>query len=515
MSVKRFVAADMRRALELVREEMGPDAIILSNRRVKGGVEIFCTLEMAPSIPASKRALATDDEVISSPLNSDSAWGDQIAVDQAVAENNQRFKPASNYNKPAIPNNSSHKTSMQLADEIEQAREKMLSVRRHEKNSESSNRFQLNNNKGLGHNSDADEYNIASEEVTSNSFTSAKQVRSFEVRAQEKVKQDQNSQLNTLQTELADMRNLLEQQLGRMAWGQVAAQTPLQANLYRRFNRLGLSTSASESLIKSISIKSLGKSNVKKPTLSTAWPEVLATLSHQLPVVKSDPVDGGGIFAFIGPTGVGKTTTIGKLAARYVLKHGAENVTLVTTDTYRIAACDQLRSLGRILNVPVRVVDDSHSLPTVLAGLHKNNLVLIDTAGFRCGDKLLDEQLLILSQQKSVKKLLVLSANSQVQSLQDCAKTYSKAGLSGCILTKLDECSSLGGVLGMVLENDLPVIYTTDGQEIPQDIDCARGHQLVAKAVSLMKDNAVDEMALADDFSNIGNGHEETVRMQH
>jgi len=509
MSVKRFVAADMRRALELVREEMGSDAIILSNRRVKEGVEIFCTLEVAPSIPVAKRALATDAQILSSPLSSDSAWGDQAAVDQAVAENKQYFRSDFSYNKSSTRKNPSHKTSVQLANEIEKAREKMLLARRQEKETEDSDWPQLKNNKEHG----AAVTNLA---VESNRYSSSQKVASFELRAQEKVTEVQDNQLDRLQAELADMRSLLEQQLGRMAWGQVAAQTPLQANLYRRFNRLGLSTSASETLIKTIEVKtSAGKSASKKMTLSTAWSEALATLSHQLPVNKSDPVDQGGIFAFIGPTGVGKTTTIGKLAARYVLKHGAEKVTLVTTDTYRIAACDQLRSLGRILNVAVRVVDDSYSLPTVLAGLHKNHLVLIDTAGFRCGDGLLEEQLAILSQQKMVKKLLVLSANSQIQSLQGCARTYQKSGLSGCILTKLDECASLGGALSMVLESNLPVVYTTDGQEIPQDIDCARGHQLVAKAVSLMKDNTLNEMALADNFSAISLNHSETVQMQH
>lgn len=495
MSVKRFVAADMRRALELVREELGPEAIILSNRRIKEGVEILCTLEESPSIPAPKRALASDEQVISSPLVSDSAWGDQAAIDQAVAENEARFAPVS-APQPSFENafsaaSSGQRSSTDLADEIERAREKMLAAKRlDEQQQERPERI------GAA---------PASQQQTQREDAN---VASFESRLKQQVNQEQDNKLNSLQSELSGMRQLLEQQLGRMAWGQMASQSPLQANLYRRFNRLGLSTEASEVLIKSLA---LNHAPNKPQSMAQAWPEALATLSHQLPVVERDIVDGGGVFAFVGPTGVGKTTTIGKLAARYVLKHGSDKVTLVTTDTYRIAACDQLRSLGRILNVKVMVVDDTHSLPTVLASIAKSELVLIDTAGFRCGDALLKEQLAILSQQVRVKKYLVLSCNSQLQSLKANVKAYKQGDLSGCVLTKLDESTSLGEALAVTLENNLPVAYTTDGQEIPQDIDVARGHQLVTKAVALMKDNSVDEMALADNFSTLDTAKGEAV----
>lgn len=495
MSVKRFVAADMRRALELVREELGPEAIILSNRRIKEGVEILCTLEESPGIPAQKRALASDENVISSPLVSDSAWGDQAAIDQAVAENEARFVPMAAA-QPSFENtfeavSKGQRSSTELADEIERAREKMLAAKRQEE-------------QGYDY---SERVEKPAERHSQAPKTDA-DVASFENRVKQQINLEQDNKLNSLQSELSDMRQLLEQQLGRMAWGQMASQSPLQANLYRRFNRLGLSTEASEALIKSLA---LSHAPNKPQSMAQAWPEALATLSHQLPVVERDIVDGGGVFAFVGPTGVGKTTTIGKLAARYVLKHGSDKVTLVTTDTYRIAACDQLRSLGRILNVKVMVVDDTHSLPSVLANISKSELVLIDTAGFRCGDALLKEQLAILSQQVKVKKYLVLSCNSQLQSLKANVKAYKQGDLSGCVLTKLDESTSLGEALAVTLENNLPVAYTTDGQEIPQDIDVARGHQLVTKAVALMKDNSVDEMALADNFSTLESRNGEAV----
>jgi len=215
----------------------------------------------------------------------------------------------------------------------------------------------------------------------------------------------------------------------------------------------------------------------------------LAKLAHQLPVSGRDIVDQGGVFAFVGPTGVGKTTTIGKLAARFVLKHGADKVALVTTDTYRIAGHDQLRSLARILRVPVRVVDESNPLEQVLNSLRHCSLVLIDTAGFRHGDPLLKAQLQTLAQQPQIKSYLVLSCNSQQQMLKASLHAYSAAGLKGCVLTKLDETASMGEALGVVIQSQLPIAYTTDGQDIPQHIEVARGHQLVSKAVTLLKSN--------------------------
>lgn len=193
------------------------------------------------------------------------------------------------------------------------------------------------------------------------------------------------------------------------------------------------------------------------------------------------------MFAFVGPTGVGKTTTIAKLAARFVLEHGLGKVALITTDTYRVGAHDQLRSLGRILNVPVRVVDKERSLPSVVASLKEFPLVLIDTAGFRQGDPLLKEQEAQLDSCPGIERVLVLACNSQLQTLKASAHAYTGKSVRGCVLTKLDETGSLGEALSVVIDQRLPVLYSTDGQAIPNDIAVASAPNLVSKAVALMK----------------------------
>ncbi|MEO0443126.1 MAG: flagellar biosynthesis protein FlhF, partial [Pseudomonadota bacterium] len=217
------------------------------------------------------------------------------------------------------------------------------------------------------------------------------------------------------------------------------------------------------------------------------WKEGLARLTRRIPSIDSDPVGTGGIYAFLGTTGVGKTTTIAKLAARYVMEHGAEQVALLTTDTFRIAAHDQLRSLGRILNVQVQVVNDLKQLPAILKKFSQQALVLIDTPGMSYSDPLLKAHLTALRQCRNVQNALVLSANSQYQLMQASLHSYRIANPRFCVMTKLDECASLGGAISLLTSNDLPIAYVTNGQAVPNDLAVIKPHQLLARAVKLGK----------------------------
>jgi flagellar biosynthesis protein FlhF len=477
MQVKRFVAADMRRALELVRQELGPDAIILSSNRVKEGVELLTTLAGDNELlqmqqePLGRAALAT-----ASPLISDSAWGD---TDLGIAE-----RAARQYGAAFAGEGSRNgKTGQELANEIEQARLRMLASRKAE---ESAHEFLLGEQKvNAGIPRRAPQASVEPTQVnpvqSKPKMTAAQRYPLIDDEPAEQPAQpwmENNAQLSDLQAELADMRFLLEQQLEKITGTGTGPGSPVLASIGRRLERLGLPNDAVTRVLSRCT---------KKHSLAEAWPDALANLAHQLPVSGRDIIEQGGVFAFVGPTGVGKTTTIGKLAARYVLQHGADKVALVTTDTYRIAGHDQLRSLARILRVPVRVVDDANPLAKVLESLRHCSLVLIDTAGFRHGDPLLKSQLQALAQQPQVKSYLVLSCNSQQQMLKASLHAYGAAGLKGCVLTKLDETASMGEALGVIMQSRLPIAYTTDGQDIPKHLDIARGHQLVSKAVALLK----------------------------
>jgi flagellar biosynthesis protein FlhF len=391
------------------------------------------------------------------------------------------------------------KTGAQLADDIEKARLRMIASRKAE---ESAKEFLVGKNtvvnagiprhapavqKPMTGMSAAERYPLVDTAPVATKTASFKEALQQESHAKQSFaaaapeSSDHASQLNDLQAEIADMRFLLEQQLDRLTGQQSASiDSPILASVARRLERLNLP--------KDVIAKVIGSCS-KTKTLSDAWPDALANLAHQLPISGRDIVDQGGVFAFVGPTGVGKTTTIGKLAARYVLQHGADKVALITTDTYRIAAHDQLRSLARILRVPVRVVDEANSLDSVLRSLRHCSLVLIDTAGFRHGDPHLKAQLKALADQQQVKTYLVMSCNSQAQMLKASIHAYGAARLQGCVLTKLDETASIGEALGVVMQNRLPIAYTTDGQDIPKNLDVARAHHLVSKAVALLKAN--------------------------
>lgn len=508
MSVKRFVAADMRRALELVRQEMGPDAIILSSQRVKNGVEILTTVQpqsysVSPQLPVDRAVNGVDV-----PMASDGAWRDQQVVEQAITQHNtlrgsrlnevseptssggslQGVSSAQTRREPSVSNTrgvASGKTQAELAQEMELARRKMLAAREGQSFEDTpigqlSQQMDQRESDSAAARAVAKARNIASAQpaygVDHRDLQEASRVDQ-RTDSHEAFEVEQQAQMQALQAELADMRLLLEEQLTRMA-NTPQMSTPLHSGLMRRLKHMGMSDSSAQGVVKAVKGQS---------TIAQAWTETLAVLAHQLPTAHSDRVMAGGVFAFVGPTGVGKTTTIAKLAARYVLEHGPQSVALVTTDTYRIAAHDQLRSMARILNVQVKVVDDNSDLPAVLRSLKGCPLVLIDTAGFRHGDSRLREQLDALNAIDNVQTLLVMACNSQLQMMKATVHAHQYATLAGCVLTKLDETASLGEAISVLLEHKLPLYYTTDGQEIPQDIQLAKGHGVVSKAVGLMK----------------------------
>jgi flagellar biosynthesis protein FlhF len=434
MQVKRFLAADMRRALEMVRQELGPDAIILSSNRTKDGVEILTTKQSVPPIAQAERA------------------GADASADKAT---------------PMSP-------GQQRVEAIEQARQKQLASRAAQESADEFLRANQRVNAGIPRRVEAD-VDVRLSTPKPGSAADRYGLRDLPEPARAR---SEHSELSQLQTEMAEMRLLLEEQLSQMLGVQGTPGTPVMASVGRRLERLGLPKDMSTQVLQ----------GCKRPdSLGHSWSDALATLSQQLPVDASDRVSRGGVFALVGPTGVGKTTTIGKLAARYVLEHGPRDVALVTTDSHRIGAQDQLRALSRILRVPVRVVDENNTLEAVLYSLRLCRLVLVDTAGFNHGDPRLAEQMDTLAQQPQVTPLLVLSCNSHPQMLRASVHAYGGSLLQGCIFTKLDETASLGEALGLAMQSGLPIVYTTDGQDIPRDIDVARAHKLVAKAAALLK----------------------------
>lgn len=317
---------------------------------------------------------------------------------------------------------------------------------------------------------------------------------------------ESDNQFSALQSEVSGMRALLEQQLGQLGWLNYCKQSPAQAQLWKKLQAVGFSGHYCQQLLQGLS---------DQEPVSDAWRSVLANMVKKLPVTPSNLVNQGGIFACVGPTGAGKTTTIGKLATGYALKHGTDQVALLTMDTYRIGATDQIKTLGKILNVPVKVVSDASQLQRALDSFRKKSLVLIDTAGLNHQDPKLALQLSILNQVRPmVRGLLVLSTTSQQQVLQVAYNTYSQVRLVGGILTKLDEASSLGEIIELLMEKQLAVSYVTDGQRIPDDIHQARAHQLISRAVALSQHTALADSEFMSAYMLANPAQPQTMSMQ-
>ena len=301
--------------------------------------------------------------------------------------------------------------------------------------------------------------------------------------------------LDAMRFELHGLRELIESQLGSLAWGQMQSRRPQQANLWRRLQRMGIPADLARPLLDKVA----GISDVRQ-----AWRMLLAHLAHAIRTPEQEPLEEGGVIALVGPAGMGKTTTLAKLAARYVLKYGAQSIALVSLDSYRIGAQEQLKTLGRILGVSVTPVDPGQSLLQALAPLAHKRVVLIDTAGLPANDPGLRLQLeMLASRGVKSRNYLVMAATSQGQVLKAAYHSYKQCGLSGCILTKLDESASLGEALGLAISQRLPVAYLTDGPRIPDDLHVWRSHQLVSRAVSLQSEQDPSEDAMAELFAGL------------
>ncbi|MBV8659660.1 MAG: flagellar biosynthesis protein FlhF [Burkholderiales bacterium] len=280
-------------------------------------------------------------------------------------------------------------------------------------------------------------------------------------------------EVEDISQEIKLLRNLLEGQLAGLAWNELKRQEPERLEVLRRLLSVGFSPALSRQIVEHMPAGYSTERGMK-------WART--ALQHNLPTVGpgADIVEAGGVYALVGPTGVGKTTTVAKLAARATLKHGAARVALITTDGYRIGAQDQLRIYGKILGIPVYAVTDEHDLSQTLADLRSRHLVLIDTVGMGQRDQRVVEQIALLAGQTTpVKRLLLLSANAQGNTLDDVVKRYHGGGLAGCVFTKTDEAFSLGSGLDVIVRYKLPLFYITNGQRVPEDLHVASALYLV------------------------------------
>ncbi|MFT6913977.1 MAG: flagellar biosynthesis protein FlhF [Motiliproteus sp.] len=448
MKVRRFFAPDMSQAMRMVREEVGSEAMILSNTRVAGGVELVVALEADVLVARSRH---------SDPRPS-------VAPQAAVPVGRQRDQSL---------DQSLARARSELSQRRAASEEGVASLK-------AVNNRQLNNIDDRAWDDVLASLQADPAGPASPADPDGLQPAVRQARAAPSPGPDPDEML-AMRAEIEGLKQLLRQQLGGRSAG-AAAVDPVLARLRSRLERMGISASLSERLMGALE---------PGVSLEQAWKISLARLVEALPIAGEDVVDRGGILAFVGATGVGKTTTIGKLAAQYVLKHGSSGVALITTDSYRIAAHEQLRTFGRILDITVRVVDENNSLDEALRSLRDRRVVLIDTAGIGGSEQQSEEQSQMFAQSGCrIKKYLVLPCTAQEQVLQAACDYFKPLGLNGVVLSKIDESLSLGEVISTLVEQRLPVAYLADGQKIPDNIEVAKAKSLVSRAVVLASGRA-------------------------
>lgn len=284
--------------------------------------------------------------------------------------------------------------------------------------------------------------------------------------------------------ELKQLRALMEEQLAGLTWGEVERRDPARAKLTRLLLNAGFSALLTRQALQKMPPGCNFETGLK-------W--IKAALSHNLRRAGEDDgiVNQGGVYALVGPTGVGKTTTTAKLAARCVVRHGAEKLSLLTTDSYRIGGHEQLRIYGRLLGVAVHAVKDAEDLRLMLAELRHKHLVLIDTVGASQRDPAVMEQEAMLDGCGiEVRRLLLLNATCNGGTLDDVARAFHAARAYGCIVTKVDEAASLGMVLDAIVRYKLMLTYVANGQKVPEDLHPAHAPSLIDCALRAQPEEA-------------------------
>ncbi|ABB06974.1 flagellar biosynthesis protein FlhF [Burkholderia lata] len=296
---------------------------------------------------------------------------------------------------------------------------------------------------------------------------------------------------DTVMQELGELRGMMEEQFDSLMWHDRQRRSAVHGALTKHLFAAGFSAQLVRMLVDNMPAGD-GAQTFEQ---ATEWAQ--SVLASNLPVLESEDalMERGGVFALMGPTGVGKTTTTAKLAARCVMRFGASKVALLTTDSYRIGGHEQLRIFGKILGVPVHAVKDAGDLALALSELRNKHIVLIDTIGMSQRDRAVSDQIAMLHGANApVQRLLLLNATSHGDTLNEVVQAYRSAGehpdLAGCILTKLDEATHLGGVLDTVIRYKLPIHYVSTGQKVPENLYVASTKFLLKSAFCVPRDGS-------------------------
>ncbi|WP_027864469.1 flagellar biosynthesis protein FlhF [Massilia alkalitolerans] len=447
MNVKKFTAATSRDALRKVREALGPDAVILSNRPVDGVVEI---LALDNDDVAALASPAIEEPQAPSFQAFDNDFDPEPVFSRAPAA----FAPAAPEPRQPAPRAAAPKLDPFAGQPYVERRAAPAAAIEPDIPPTYVNRRAPAPEPGIDM--------AAMTQMMSAAIAQAKESAALE--------------MSGMMNEIRAMRGLMETQLAELSWNATQQREPQKAAVLREMLAAGFSATLARYLIDKMPATKDAADALR--WIKTVLARNLTTIANE-----DDLLNRGGVFALVGPTGVGKTTTTAKLAARCVMRHGPDKLALITTDAYRIGGHEQLRIYGKILGVMVHSVKDEADLRIALKELKNKHTVLIDTIGMSQRDQMVTEQVAMLSDSGAdVKRLLCLNATSTNETLNEVVRAYQGSGLAGCIMTKLDEAASIGNVLDVVIRQKLNLHYISNGQRVPEDLHLADRAMLIDRA---------------------------------
>lgn len=413
MNIRRYMAPDMRTAFKLVRDELGPDVVILSTRKIKGQIEITVAADQSPMIPKDNSAVRT---VSVQALGRAATADTQVTAAERVMLGGQRPAQSAVASSPA--------TIVPAASASTPPQSATVSA--------------------LG-----------------------------------------------LDGELKALRRLLETQLAALAWNDLSRRTPALAETMRELTELGYSRELAAELTSAIA---------HDADLATARSTAAEALEQRIRIEGDQWVEQGGMMAVVGPAGAGKTTALAALAARWVMRNGTQGAALISAGESRFGVRENLIRVGRLVGIPVYVLESFNELPALMQRLGDRRMVLIDTAGCSPRSANFDQHIDTLRRALPTARVaLTLSAAMQAGTIREVVNGYRALNNLSCVITHTDECTTLGGLLSAIIDSSIPVAYTLDGQRLLDDLRPARATSLIELASTLARQHgaAADDELLA------------------
>lgn len=443
MNIRRYLAPDMRTAFKLVREELGPDVVILSTRRVKGQIELTVASDQASSPSAPSAAVREVSFPSLKPRN------DRPVETRGLPTAGSRSSAAEPASSPMAAG-----ASVRAAASAETAAARSASTQVH-----------------------------AASVVASAPVPSAAPAASPAAVAGVDPLAAAAS-MSALDGELRAVRRLLETQLAALAWNDLSRRAPVVAEVVQELIDLGFGRALAADIANNITPGT--------QDLESARRAAYQAMADRVPVHGDAWVDQGGTFVVVGAAGSGKTTAIAAMAARWVMRNGAQGAALVSAGESRFGVRENLARVGRLVGLPVHTVERLDELPALLGKFGERRFVIVDTAGQSPRSAAFAQHVADLrAALPDARFMLTLSAVSQIGSVRELLGAYGQLGELSCILTHMDECTTLGGLLAALVESAVPVAYTLAGNRLLDDLRPARPDALVELARELLRRHGV------------------------